>query len=312
MLDDEEATQGKAEGDAPDIDVAVILATYRAKKMREHMIGPSIAFVLHVLALVLLALFVKGKPVTKDPSIEVVIEEVEIVELEEPQIEEIEDVVEEEFTDTAPSFEVEAPTPTETTEAALEDVSDEAPESDDDLPDFEEVLDVKVNLTPLKIAGILGGRRSAGNTGGGAPGPANRSVDSSLAWLAKMQKPEGTWPFDAHPNAVQAACTLAFLGRGHTTTEGKYRTVVRKSLDNFIGRIRQDGALGNHGHATPFVAMAICDAFAMEPDNKKLAKAATGFVNYAMRTQLQNGGWNGGSRKAPLDSNAIDVAQTGW
>jgi hypothetical protein len=297
-----------------DEELYAVLADYRRRQARQHMIGPGISFIIHVVGLLLLSFLIIAKERPQEVVVEITTEELEIKEPEKEIEQEIEDVKEimEDVMEQAPATptpELEAPV----TDLAMEDVSDEAPETEDmDVPDMQEVLDVKINPTPLKIAGILGGRRSAGRTGGGAPGAANAAVDSSLAWLAKMQDADGRWPFSGHPNAVQAACTLAFLGRGHTMTSGKYSHVVRKSLENFMGRIPRDGGLGNHGHATPFVAMAICDAFAMEPDNSALADAARKNVAYALKTQLNNGGWSGGASPAPLNVNEIDIAQTGW
>ena len=93
-MEDEDYTEDTYEEGVQDVDVAAVLASYRAKKMREHMVGPVVSFVFHIIVLLCLAFFVKAKVIHEEPAIEVVVEEVEIVELEEPQIEEIEDVVE--------------------------------------------------------------------------------------------------------------------------------------------------------------------------------------------------------------------------
>jgi hypothetical protein len=204
--------------------------------------------------------------------------------------------------------------PVDTNDVALEDFSDDVPETADDMMlDDVAVLDIKVNTSPLRMTGLLGGRANAGRSGGGngAPGPANQAVDNALAWLAKQQQADGRWPFNAHPNAVQASATLAFLGRGHTMESGEYKDVVRKSINNYIERMPKDGGLGNHGHATPFVTMALCDAYAMTPWNKRVKEAAEAAANYALRTQHGDGGWSGG-RSPGTKQNEIDVAQTGW
>ena len=293
-MDDEllEGDEMAAPVEMTDEELFAVLNEYRRRQTKQHMIGPCVSFVMHVLGLLLLSFLIVSKPRPKQVVVEIQTRELEIkdpVKEIEQEIEEVKELTEEvEQAPATPMPELNAPVQ----EMAMEDVSDEAPETEDmDAPDMSEVLDIKVNVTPLKISGILGGRRSAGRTGGGAPGAANGAVDGALKWLAFKQLPDGRWPNGAHPNAVQAAATLAFLGRAHTTSSGTYRNVVKKSIYNFIGRTRKDGSLGNHGHATPFVAMAMCDAFAMEPDNSDIARCAQGFVNYAIATQHHDGGW---------------------
>ena len=136
------------ESSSHDADVEAILAAYRAKQMREHMIGPAISFVVHVLVLGMLAVFATSTTEYEEPALEITVEEIEIVELEEEMIEEIEEIEEETFDDVAPEISVEAPTPTETeADVALEDVSDEAPQTDDN-SEFEEQLDVQPTMSP--------------------------------------------------------------------------------------------------------------------------------------------------------------------
>ena len=72
-------------------EVEQILLAYRQQKLREHLVGPIVSFVMHGVILLLLAVFVVGKAQREPlPEIEVTMEEVPIKELEPPEIEEIE------------------------------------------------------------------------------------------------------------------------------------------------------------------------------------------------------------------------------
>ena len=140
-----------------------ILLGYRQQKMREHMVGPLVSFVLHIVLLILLTVFVVGK-VRPDPlpEIEVTMEEVPIKEIEppDPVVREIvEDVFEE-----APEMDVPMPAiPNETAfEAAFDDVSEEAPATDDNFDLIDVMLDVKPIKSATVIRGLYGGRTKAG------------------------------------------------------------------------------------------------------------------------------------------------------
>jgi hypothetical protein len=294
-MNDEEIYEGELEAEVQDVDVAAILASYRAKKMREHMVGPGVSFVFHIIVLLCLAFFVKAKVIHEEPAIEVIVEEVEIVELEEPQIEEIEDVVEEEFTDTAPSLEVEAPTPTETTDAAIEDVSDEAPESDDDM-EMEEVLDIAPISTPLKLSGLYGGRSAAGRSGQvrrfGGSAAGQDAVLRALRWLAKVQMDNGAWESNT---ALSGLALLCFLAHGDTPLSEEFGLTVQKAMQWLAGMMPADGTgmkgghggVYNHGIAT----YAISEAYGMT-QIPFLKTAMENGLSVIVKGQQRGGGWN--------------------
>jgi len=51
------------------------------------------------------------------------------------------------------------------------------------------------------------------------------SVDRSLEYMAKLQRPDGAWDGNNAPNAL---ALLAFMGRGHVPGRGPYRDVLEK------------------------------------------------------------------------------------
>ncbi len=59
------------------------------------------------------------------------------------------------------------------------------------------------------------------------------AVDRALAWLAKNQRPDGTFPQGdgAGTTAVPSLSVLAFLARGHVPGQGPYGQTLYKSID---------------------------------------------------------------------------------
>jgi hypothetical protein len=277
------------------IDLAEILAIYRAKKMRENMIGPGISFIFHIILLLFLSFFVRAKYIIEEPPIEVVIEEVEIIELEEPQIEEIEDVEEEEFTDLAPSFDIEAPTPTESQESAIDDSSDDAPESDDDL-EMDEILDIAPISSPLKLSSLYGGRSEKGRAAqvlrynGSAAG--QDAVLRALRWLAKVQMDNGSWE---NETALTGLALLCFLAHGDTPLSDEFGLTVQKSMQWLSSMMPSNGtSMGgahggvyNHGIAT----YALSEGYGMT-QIPFLKTAMENGLSVIVKGQQRGGGWN--------------------
>ena len=293
------------------VSVEQILDEYRRRQMIEHLTGPTISALVHVAVVVALAFFMIGENEKEASALAFEVVEVEIKSFEPDQEREFEEIIEQE-TETFPQVDTpEVPPETDVVETA---------EILNPLSDFQATvdvgaLDVKLTRSRLVIPGLLGGRKGGNGSGPGgseATKSINAVVDQGLAWLASKQKADGNWPYDAHPNAVNGAAALAFLGRGHSTQGGKYREVIEKFVDFYVKRLPPDGGVGNHGHATPFVVMAMCDALAMDPANDKLREFCEKSIDYALRTQHNDGGWSGGAHSTPKNSRTIDVPATGW
>jgi hypothetical protein len=250
---------------AHEAEVMRILEEYRARQLREHLTGPIISFFLHIIVLFLLTYLVRGKPEPPPPPIQVVVEEVEIKELEEPMVEEIEEVEEEEITEEAPSMEVEAPTPVESTaDSAIEDASDDAPETDDDM-DFEEVLDVAPTSTPLKLAGLYGGRTKAGRAGSvrrfGGSKRGQDAVLKALRWLASVQRADGSWQ---NHGAHTGLALLCFLAHGETPLSEEFGLTVQKGMQWLAnGMPTGDRIFGNRAYTHGIATYALAEAYGM-------------------------------------------------
>jgi hypothetical protein len=177
--------------------------------------------------------------------------------------------------------------------------------------------------------GRTGAARSRPARRGGATTESERSVGRGLVWLARHQRPDGSWSLDhrgqcqgkgcpagKHADSDTAATGLALLpllGAGHTHTEaGLYQKTVDDALTWLRTHQKPDGDLftgggGNtHMYSHAIATMALCEAYGLTRDDalRDPARRAVGFI-----VQAQNhsdGGWryNPGS--------AGDTSVFGW
>ena len=134
MFDSQEIEYEEYESNAlSDEEVYEIQEAYRRRRIKEMLIGPIISTVFHIALVIVLAVLITDKYQQEPTEIEVKMEEVEEVKIEEPppieepipEVEQTEDV-------TNPVLTTVAIENVDTNDAALEDVSDEAPSTEDD------------------------------------------------------------------------------------------------------------------------------------------------------------------------------------
>ncbi len=136
---------------------------------------------------------------------------------------------------------------------------------------------------------------------GGGNEASERAVALGLAWLARQQKQDGSWVYDASAKGEVIASTgmalLAFLGAGETHLgKGKYQKTVQAGLNFLLGRLPPEGA--NKGkfagagtmYAHAIGTTALCEAYGVTKD-KNLLKAAQAAVDYIQKAQGNNGSW---------------------
>ncbi len=167
---------------------------------------------------------------------------------------------------------------------------------------------------------------------GGGP-ETEDAVERALAFLARLQFPDGHWSLHAVPNqagldpqafaagtmqgdtASTGLVLLAFLGAGYTHTDGKYQEVLQKALKWLVSRQQADGRLysaaGDRNAFTRFyghglASIALCEAYGMTRD-PVLREAGEKAVAFIARSQHpQYGGW----RYEPQRES--DTSVTGW
>ena len=169
---------------------------------------------------------------------------------------------------------------------------------------------------------------------GGSAG-SESAVNLALEWLAKRQRPDGSWDFNdvgpcTNPGRVQnpiggtAYALLPFLAAGHTHRQGPYKKQIQTALQflTSIGIIapagydlrgvinqRDDDPEPNyayyvHGAAT----LALCEAYGMTKD-RTLRPTCEGAVRFLLNSQdPRGGGWRYNPQQAGSTScTAIQV-----
>ena len=96
------------------------------------------------------------------------------------------------------------------------------------------------------------------------------SVDRSLEYLAKQQRPDGAWDGNNAPNAL---ALLAFMGRGHVPGRGPYRDVLEKGKRFILRTQNADGVFvpqRNAGSGPMYqqglATLALAEMYGMDPD----------------------------------------------
>jgi hypothetical protein len=134
---------------------------------------------------------------------------------------------------------------------------------------------------------------------GGGNADTERAVALGLAWLARQQKPDGSWVFDQGDKAEVIAATgmalLPFLAAGETHKSGnRYQKTVSAGLNFLIRNLST--STGKFAHAGTMYAQAIgtiplCEAYGMTKDKSLLLGPAQAAINYIQKAQGANGSW---------------------
>jgi hypothetical protein len=121
------------------------------------------------------------------------------------------------------------------------------------------------------------------------------AVARALAWIAKQQKPDGSWAFDAGAMAGdRAAATglalLPLIAADQTPRSGKYQKAVAAGLAALVKLQKPDGGFGNSTTGHAWAALALVEAFAATKD-PALKGPAQKAVDALARRQGKDGGW---------------------
>lgn len=297
--------------------------------IREHLAGPAVSLIVHVILLAICFTFIVSAP---DERKEIA---VEIKEFEVMRIEKLPPPPPEERIEFEKTVEVDAPR--SNVASAMADDARIAPSSFlgktdtgvgfSDAPDVpvSNVLNISPSDSPLVLPGAMSGRSKGGiktalqkyNRGGGAT---ERSVSRGLSWLKDHQNADGSW--GEGPNripAMTALATLAFLAHGETPGSQEYGACVLKAIRKLIeygstsdanGLIKNSGK--GYGHA--MVAYALSEAYALtripmieEPMNRTINRIITGQNSLGSYNYLYGNGPYRGTGKP-----RCDLSLAGW
>ena len=168
------------------------------------------------------------------------------------------------------------------------------------------------------VKGHFGGRSDAGRRAAvslyGGNAESEQAVSLGLKWLASIQRVDGSWNFAEIGDAGQpgdltttdmgatSMALLCFLGAGHTHMKaGPFKDNVLKGL-TYLHQNAERGAMGadlrvsSQGNSGMYVqgiaTICLCEAAAMEKDDKELRKLAGDAIKFIEKAQNRvDGGW---------------------
>lgn len=152
------------------------------------------------------------------------------------------------------------------------------------------------------FAGRSGATKSRMLREGGGNSASERAVALGLAWLARQQRQDGGWMFDAGDKGEIIAATglalLPFLAAGETHKSGKtYQKQVAAGLAFLLKNCPISGpTAGKFNGASTMYGQAIgtlvlCEAYGMTKDKGLLLAGAQAAINYIQAGQGKNGSW---------------------
>lgn len=295
------------------------------------------SFVLHVVLIILLALYFIKTPPKKTVELtagDMVSANVEIpAEMNLDPVMEIDNPLEPETTSDTIDTEIE-----EFDEAPMDTEMDSLSLNDSIMPPLDHgtlaIGDAMPSAAESEFAGRSKDSRRAMVMQNGGNASTEQAVELGLKWIAAHQLADGSWDWNhqigpgdhrTSPNpggfqdcriSATAMALLPFLGQGQTHMEGDYKDTVRYGLAYLIKQQKQVGDYGgslmdtaeyqaglySHGLAS----IALAEAYAMTKD-KQLLRPAQGAIYFiAMAQDPNGGGWRYGPR-TPGDTSVV-----GW
>jgi len=152
--------------------------------------------------------------------------------------------------------------------------------------------------------------------------PIDAAIDRALAFLAKNQKPDGSFSGPGgNGTAVPSLCVMAFLAKGYTPGNGAYGQVINRGIDWVLAHQMPNGMLLNRAnsygrmYAHGISTLMLCEVSGMvDPGRQKkidrvLPKALklTLAAQQVKKSAMNQGGW----RYQPTSADS-DISCTGW
>lgn len=174
-------------------------------------------------------------------------------------------------------------------------------------------------ITPLVLAAMVFVARPC-LAEDALPPQLDSAVDRGLAFLARQQRPDGSFEGGGPRVAMAGLSVMAFMASGHTPDVGKYGLNVRRAVDFLVKEVPADGYIGKvdgsrmYGHG--IVTLALAEALGVETteaDRLKIRAALERAVQVILKAQDVNKDENsaGGWRYEPGSADS-DLSLSGW
>lgn len=309
------------------VDVEAILEDYRRRQMIEHLTGPLVSVILHLVLIVLGFVFVVSKVEKPTTDVEVNLENM-VVKPPSEQVDQKLKELEQKIDDSVvPPVEKPTLTDTDSTEAVGsggEGGGNTGGVGSSDALDAGSLSDVRANVSPLKLAALGGGGAYAGRlgtkigsgTGGGGSGTgatraAETSVLRALRWLKENQNPDGSWS-NQYPCAMTGLALLAYLAHGETPELSKeFGETVLKAIQYLTTKMNAAPGILEKEYSHGIATYALSEAYGMTR-NPMIKPAMEKGLATIIKGQQTGGGWN--YNYAPLKGGPHDwdTSVAGW
>jgi len=156
------------------------------------------------------------------------------------------------------------------------------------------------NLGMIATGGFVGrsgATKSQLLRAGGGNEESERAVARGLAWLARQQKPNGSWIYDGSSSgetvAATGMCLLPFLAAGETHKAGKkYQQTVLRGIQYLVSMQNSDGSFrGARMYAHGIATIALNEAYGMSKDRNLVLRPAQAATNFIVVKQGADGSW---------------------
>ncbi len=266
-----------AQAEMPDINDILEAQKITFRDIKEHLTGPVISIIGHIIFITILVSIVVEPPATKE--VEVTVKDLEIKEMEKapelppeppPEIPDepppIDQVMDSVVTDRP------AAVASSSSSDASVDVSDvttgvAGPATDVAMPS---VLSVRPSSSPLVLPGIMAMRSGSGRSKAiaqyGGTTRTELAVTKALKWLRDHQNDDGSWGENAsYKPAFTGFALLAFLAHGETPSSQEFGACVLKGIKKLVeyGDSANPVGAGASGYGHMIYTYALCEAYAL-------------------------------------------------
>jgi len=137
------------------------------------------------------------------------------------------------------------------------------------------------------------------------------AVQRGLEYLARTQKPDGTWPDEyGQVSGVVGLAMMTFLAHGEVPDDGKYGMVIRRAVNYLVSTQSDNGLLAGRSESSPmyshgFATLALAEVYGVI-DDPRVGPALKKAVGLIVRSQNQLGGW-----RYSVDAHDADTTVSG-